>query len=198
MKPDTNQVNGKVHSKARQRLTLLAVVAVFVLPIGLAWWLVSARPPALTEELVNRGRLLTPPIDVRAEPALEALATVPLAAGEWALLTVGEGACEGPCAVALARAQDVRTVLGQGATRVRVVAVTDRPPASGPGVIAIADPALRGALGAALRARGPGLGPSGMLLLDWRGQVAMHFPLDAPPGDVKKDLGRLLRASKVR
>ena len=34
--------------------------------------------------------------------------------------------------------------------------------------------------------------------VDWRGQLMMHFPPDAPPQDIKSDLKRLLSASAIK
>ena len=36
------------------------------------------------------------------------------------------------------------------------------------------------------------------VVVDWRKQLMLRFPADAPPGDIKKDLSKLLRASKIR
>jgi hypothetical protein len=38
----------------------------------------------------------------------------------------------------------------------------------------------------------------GVVFLDWRGQIMMHFPDTALPADIKSDLKRLLRASKIK
>ena len=38
----------------------------------------------------------------------------------------------------------------------------------------------------------------GIVFLDWRGQIMMYFEVDAPSGDIKKDVKRLLRASKIK
>ena len=38
---------------------------------------------------------------------------------------------------------------------------------------------------------------SGIFFLDWRGQIVSYFPENADPADIKKDIKRLLRASKL-
>jgi hypothetical protein len=38
---------------------------------------------------------------------------------------------------------------------------------------------------------------SGIFFADWRGQVVSYFPENANPADIKKDIKRLLRGSKV-
>jgi len=35
-------------------------------------------------------------------------------------------------------------------------------------------------------------------VFDWRRQIMLRFPEEAPSGDIKKDLSKLLRASKIR
>ena len=38
----------------------------------------------------------------------------------------------------------------------------------------------------------------GVVFLDWRGQIVSYFVIDADPANIKKDLKRLLRASKIK
>lgn len=180
---------------ARRRLTLAAVIAVFAMPILIAWWFAHAPPASLSQGLVNHGRLIEPPIAVHTDTALAPLADVRLAPGEWAMVAVAAGACDSVCLVTTQRLLDVRTVLGQAATRTRVVLLADEVADTPAGVVPVVDPQARAALARALPADAP---VPAIVLLDFRGSVVMHFPADADPGAVKADLKRLLRASKVR
>lgn len=181
-----------------RRLTLLAVIAAFALPIVLAWWFVEHPPRALTRELVNHGTLLEPVIDIHADPALAALEAVPLAPGDWAMLAVAAGACTARCEAVVEQLADIRTVLGQAATRVRVARLSDgsrQAAAERAGVVTLDDAAAHEAL---VRRLPSAMALPAIVLLDFRGRVVMVHAGDAPPDAIKADVKRLLRASKVR
>lgn len=172
---------------------LLIVVAVFVAPILAAWWLAHVAPPG-DDRLLNHGTLLRPPLDIRATDELAALRAIPLAPGEWAMIYFTPGSCAEACTQAVDMLERIRSLLSHDATRVRIAVVTDTPSATAvPG--AVADASARARLAAAAPAgAAPG---SGIVFLDWRGQLMLYFPDAAQPADIKDDLKRLLRGSKI-
>ena len=177
---------------------VLALVAVFVAPILIAWWLVGVGPPSEREGLLNHGTLIQPPLDVGSHAETQRLDRIELKPGEWAMMYVGPGRCEADCDRTLDKLATIRTVLGQGAIRVRIVALIDEAAESPSGVVTIADRVTRSFVSTTITGRVAGAHERGIVFLDWRQQIMMYFDIDAPPGDIKKDIKRLLRASKIR
>ncbi|MGE0485077.1 MAG: hypothetical protein AB7Q81_13120 [Gammaproteobacteria bacterium] len=180
------------------RITLLLVVAVFVVPIGVAWWYALVAPPDDGIHLLNHGAFLEPPLDIRHDDVMAPLRGIPLAPGEWAVLYFTAGSCEAACAEAVTTLDAIRTVIGRDATRLRIGALAD---AASPAMTVphlIADPAARVRLAAATTAAAGGNVPAlGVVFLDWRGQIMMFFADLSDPAGIKADLKRLLRGSRT-
>lgn len=169
------------------------VVAMFVAPILVAWWFAYISPPNAGLGMLNRGSLLTPPLVVADEPALAPLAQIPLAPGEWAMVYFTGATCDDACERGRQQLEQVYTVLGHDKTRVRVATVAAAGEASSEPLLLVAP-----ALAARLAAAAPAAVTAGTVLLDWRGRVVIFFGPEHTPGDIKKDLKRLLRASKIK
>lgn len=188
-------------ARTRSRLTLLAILGVFVLPILVAWLYAAGILNPRVRTLVNEGDLLQPPIDLGALPRhLPGIAPLfELKPSEWALFLLEPGTCDDACNGRLDALLALREQLGQGAVRVSVRALS-----VGPG----ADPrhAARAQVDAAafdrlrreFAARGFDLASPRITLVDWRHQLVMHYQADDEPSRIQKDLGRLLRASAIR
>lgn len=114
------------------RLTLLLVVALFVVPILVAWWYARIAPPGEGTHLVNHGLFIEPPLDIRHDDDMAPLREFTLAPGEWAMLYFTDGACEEACNEAAGLLDAIRTVIGRDATRVRIAAVADSAPQGAP------------------------------------------------------------------
>ena len=185
-------------TNARARPTILALIAISVLPIVLAWWLAVVRPPLGEGKLLNHGALIRPPIDIAQTAETRPLEGIELAPGEWAMVYVGGGPCEAACEAVLSKLVTIRAVLGQGATRVRVAALVDARAGTVADVVLVTHREARSLVSTTLGARVAAGAERGIVFLDWRGQIMMYFEVDAPPGDIKKDIKRLLRASKIR
>jgi hypothetical protein len=191
-----------VTQEAKKRLpasvTASLVIAMFVGPIVLAWWLAVANPPAEQLDLLNRGTLIQPPLDIHSDAALSPLRAIELAPGEWATLYFSADNCGQACQASLTMLDTIRSVLGHDGTRVKVVAVLDET-ASEPHGLTIVDSAARARISAAVdHYVADDQAGSGVVFLDWRGQIMLHFADIGAPADVKKDLKRLLRASKIK
>jgi hypothetical protein len=179
-------------------LTLIAVVAVFVLPLALAWWFAIASPESAPRARLNRGTLLAPPLALAGDAALAPLAALSLAPSEWALVYY-QAACDDSCRAKLRMLEAIREVSGQAATRVHIAGVVDVDGAqSRPSPRLIVDAEARAALEREVSARSGLALPAAIILLDWRQQVVLAFAPSAPPADIKADLKRLLRASAIR
>ena len=182
----------------RATLTILAVVAAFVVPNLLAWWFALIHPPSVEDSLINHGTLLRPSLDTGSRFETASLSRIELAPGEWAMVYVGPGTCDDGCKEVLSKLATIRSVLGQAVTRVRTAALLDEEPKEALSITVVADEVARSYLTEWLADRIRDASPRGIIFLDWRRQVMMYFETGAPPGDIKKDIKRLLRASKIK
>lgn len=186
--------------RGRPRRTIALLLAVFVVPIVVAWWFAVVHPIGDRENLLNHGRFLEPPIDINSSAAAEPLLAVGLQPGEWAMIYLGAGPCAQSCMQAVDKLHAVRNVLGLAATRVQVYAVVGGAPllASGPAPTPIVAPPLRAFIATQAGARDDEFPDEAIIFLDWRDQIMLYFGTAAPPADIKGDIKRLLRASRIR
>ena len=129
--------------RPRATLTILTVVAAFVVPILLAWWFALIRPPSVEDSLINRGALLRPSLDTGSRLETSSLSRIELAPGEWAMVYVGPGTCDDGCKEVLSKLATIRSVLGQAVTRVRTGALLDEEPKEALSITVVADEVAR-------------------------------------------------------
>lgn len=185
-------------AQASNRLVLLMIAGVFVLPIIIAWLLAAGVFEWRPQGLLNHGTLFEPPIDlhrIESGPASAPLRELPPA--DWAVVFVSDGPCDDACRAVLAELSAIRLVIGKNGTRVSVFGVFESAQPK-TGERQLVDPALVAGIRAGLAAQAgqPKLPLVGFV--DWRGQLMMHFPPEAPPQDIKSDLKRLLSASAIK
>lgn len=191
--PDSNPRRG-----LSPRTILMLVIAAFVVPILIAWWMAFGRTDAQLAHLTNHGRFISPPLDIRTDPSTASMQDIPLAPGEWAVIHFTSGACTEACAETAATLLTLKSLLGNAATRVRVVVIADAAGSLPREVITVIDPAARQRLSSVTAVNASGPPSSGIVFLDWRGQVMLFFPDATQPADIKSDLKRLLRGSKIK
>lgn len=183
----------------RGRRQLLLVAAVFVLPILAATLLALSgwRPKAAR----NFGTLIEPPVDFRAERAVDSAGT-PVrwnsADGWWHVVVRAPAGCEAPCARMVDSMQRVWIGLGSDAAHARVL--WDGP-ADGPAgealsrfpqaVVARLDTALLPAPAAPLA--GDALAPLAVWLVDPNGYLVMRYEAGFDPIGLRADLRKLIR-----
>lgn len=188
----------------RQRLLLLLIVALFVLPLAVAWLLIGHWRP---EGHVQHGELLDParPMDLR----LSSLEGKPMDGGVlrgWMLVYVGLAAeCDAHCRTGLYDMRQVRLALGKDMDRVKTLLLLDAIPATefrgwlaaehSATVVGVADAANRTSLIEAFNQ--PGRVGEWIYLLDPLGNLLMRYPIDTDPRGLLKDLQRLLKWSKI-
>lgn len=184
--------------RTANRLILILIFGAFVLPIALAWMFSSGtfgwRPGALT----NHGTLMAPAIDLAGLP--QTATGAPLRAlppADWALLYISDRPCDGGCRTALRELTAMPMVIGKNGTRLHVYGLFSAEQAQTE-IRQLIDPALVRAIGDRLRGGEQKLDLPFIGVLDWRGQLMMHFSPSAPPDDVKYDVKRLLTASAIK
>lgn len=177
------------------RWTLLALIAVCVLPVAASYFAFYVWQP---EGRMNYGTLVSPePLPASSLTGLDG-ASVPREAliGQWTYLVVAPGACDSACSEALYLTRQVRTAQAKEMDRVaRVWLVSD---AVRPGADLLeGHPALRVLYAdAAWRERFVPAGQPRVWLVDPQGNVMMRYPDELAPKRMIKDLGRLLKYSQ--
>ena len=97
----------------RNRLTILLIIGLFVAPIVLAWLYVAGVFDWRAQGMLNRGNLISPPIDITTlNPPLRLPAWSEMAPSNWAVIVVTDGACAATCGEALDRLLIIRELLG--------------------------------------------------------------------------------------
>jgi hypothetical protein len=122
--------------------------------------------------------------------------------GKWILMQVGGAQCAQPCQTRLYQMRQLRLAQGKEMDRVeRVWLITDDKPVDtmllrlydGTRMLRV-DPAR---VQAWLPADAGGTPADHMYMIDPLGNLMMRFPRDADPNKVKKDIAKLLRASRI-
>jgi cytochrome oxidase Cu insertion factor (SCO1/SenC/PrrC family) len=164
-----------------------------------AWVLYLTWRPT---SFVNYGELITPvPLAQLSVPGGDAaLADLGRLKGKWVLLTVDGGACDDYCQRKLYVIRQLRLTQGKEMERIERAWLVDDDAAPSPALeqeyagtarIAARGSAVLGALPAA------GTPRHHVYLIDPLGNVMLRYPRDADPNRMKKDLARLLRASRI-
>ena len=183
--------------KFTPRLQLLAIMALFALPIvasTLAYLFVEPNPTA------NYGELLPPapaPAHAFSRPGSGPFRFADLGR-RWTMVASDSGRCQAACRDKLTTMRQVRLALGRNAERVERVFIVDdlQPPAPGlleeyPGMTVAVTPAGMTLPPGAANDR------SHIYLVDPRGDVMMRWPAQPDGRRMLKDLQRLLKASQM-
>jgi hypothetical protein len=189
----------------RSRTQVWILLAVFFVPLALAFLLYYGSGGWRPSGSTNHGELISPP---RPLPSvtLPTPGGAPLAPetwhGKWTLLYVGDGRCDGRCRAALVLMRQTRLALNADMTRVqRIFLATgnccDRAylDAEHPDLaIALAD----NDAGAQLLAAFPDTADNFIYVIDPLGNLMMrHVPEPPPAKGLLEDLRRLLKLSHI-
>jgi len=189
----------------RQRLYLILIIACFLVPLALSWWLVGHwRPSGSAQhgELLNPAQpLVELPFSLGGQPA-DATAFQ----GFWVLIHAASAAeCAAPCQTALYDMRQVRLALGKDLERVKTLVLLDGPPMEelrqwlevehAEMAVGSTDAATQDRLNAAFPI--PGRADEWIYLVDPLGNLLMRYPVTVDPSGILKDLKRLLRLSKI-
>ena len=198
--PDTSHPDT---ARSRSRLKLYLVIAICAAPVFASYFFYYfVRPDARS----NYGELVEPQ---RPTPDLH-LTTLDgrpfdraTLRGKWVLLMVAPGECAGSCADRLYHLRQVRLTTGKDRDRVlRVWLIPDAAPVDTRLVREYDGTEMLRAKPAELEAWLQGGDPAGdfrerIFVVDPLGNLMMRFPGAADPNKTKRDVAKLLRASRI-
>jgi cytochrome oxidase Cu insertion factor (SCO1/SenC/PrrC family) len=209
-KPKPTKIDGAAMPAPRGRLTLILVVALFLLPVVAATWLYLSgwRPEGKSlahGELVQPARALGDAELRTMDGAPYRLSTL---RGSWVMVYLGPLPCAEACRNSLYKMQQVRLAQGRDAPRVERVMIAANAGSDAlrelarqyPGMFAVSG--ARATLQTLAREfvsnRGTAIDvPGRVYLIDPIGNLVMSYAPDADPSGMRKDLARLLRLSQV-
>ncbi len=201
-KPATPQDMDKQQKSGRVKLLLVLAVCAFPMVASYFTYYVI-KPSGRT----NYGEI----IDPRNYPIPAALGVTTLEGkpsgldaykGKWIMLLSGPADCQEACKKQLFAMRQLRLMQGKEMERIeRVWLVTDAQPLDttvmrefdGTEILRVPEAALK----AWLPVEEGGKASEHMYLIDPLGNLMMRFPKDADPSKVKKDIGKLLKASAI-
>ena len=190
-------------SGKRSNRMLFIVLAVCAAPLILSYLSYYVIKP---EGRTNYGDLIDPRAYPIPELGLKQLDGKPASleqfAGKWILLQVDQAACAKPCADKLYYMRQLRLTQGKEMDRIeRVWLVTDGAPLDtalmkqydGTNLLRV-DPQK---LAAWLPTKGGTHAADHLYMIDPLGNLMMRFPKDPDANKIKKDITRLLKASRI-
>ncbi|TWI63573.1 cytochrome oxidase Cu insertion factor (SCO1/SenC/PrrC family) [Pseudoduganella lurida] len=190
-------------NRSRGRWKLLAVLAVCAAPLVASYFTYYVIKPAAR---TNYGTLIDPAAHPIPPMATRTLGGDPVTlesmAGKWIMLKVGGSDCGQACQDQLFAMRQLRTMQGKERERIeRVWLITDDRPLETvllrveDGTRMLRAPADKVAQWLPVE---PGSRAEDHIwLIDPRGHLMMRFPRHPDPSQVKKDLGKLLKASSI-
>jgi len=189
----------------KNRLTILLIFAMSVIPFGVAWYL--AEHPQVVQLGSNNGELITPPLttELSAFTGYDDFSTQNLKElqGHWIMINVlPNGPCSEACQDALHKTRQISLMMGKDIARIRRLAVLyGMHPNAFPKewqddarlLKAVVSPALQNSLRALAAGGEEGL----LLIMDPLGNLMMKYPAGYDPYKVRNDLSKLLRISQI-
>lgn len=186
------------------RWKLFAILAVCAAPVIASYFTYYVIKP---QSRTNYGTLIDPrTYPIPATLATSALDGTPAALraykGKWVMLSVDDADCADACRKKLYEMRQLRLAQGKDMERIeRVWLITDAQPIEtmlmreydGTRMLRASAEAVKGWL-----PTDAGTAPSDHLyMIDPLGNLMMRFPKDADPNKIKKDLVKLLKASRI-
>ncbi|GGY50891.1 SCO family protein [Pseudoduganella albidiflava] len=198
-----NAVEQKTISKARGRWKLFAVLAVCASPLLASYFTYYVLKPSARN---NYGTLIDPRTVPMPAMATRTLAGDPVTleslSGKWIMLKAGGSDCRQACQDQLFTMRQLRTMQGRERERIeRVWLITDEEPLEtmllrvNDGTRMLRAP--KDIVYKWLPVEAGGNAQEHIYIIDPRGNLMMRFPKNPDPAKMKKDIGKLLKASAI-
>ncbi len=181
-------------AQRKGRLTLLAIVAVCVLPLLAALYFRFVSPPEATAMV---GQPLPEPLQLPFEMLQRrdgAVLDHPAVSGKWLAIFAAPGACDERCRHTLYLTRQARTAQGRNMARLeRLWLITDDTTPAAELLAAHPDLVLVKASDAQLLILLGGAEGRKINLVDRRGFLVFRYPDDAEPKGFIRELGKLIK-----
>jgi cytochrome oxidase Cu insertion factor (SCO1/SenC/PrrC family) len=178
------------HLIRRNRILLVGLFAIAIVPLFGAFWLYEASRDAKPWGTTNRGELLNPIVSV-ADLHLAAgdAGTSMLNSGQWWLVTVASDGCAADCQAAVHQLRQLHILLGRDASRVKR------------GLVELGDVPVDASLAqypelARFSGEVDALRP-GIYIVDPLGNVVLRYDYPDAGKPVLQDLKQLLKVSHI-
>jgi len=201
--PNPGPVSGTAQS--RKRWMMIALMALFLSPVVAAWlW----KPDTFR----NRGELIDPPrplANVQMISPDGGRVDLNTFFGRWTYLFFVDNDCKDSCKRLSDAIERVRLSQGKNEKRIRLIVVTLTPDSlpslsqirlAMPQTVVLAVEAPKREILLSQFSSQAGVlteHPSKIYLVDPLGNLMMSYPVQSDPTDLRKDISRLLRASRI-
>ena len=185
-------------AQRKARRTLLAILAVFALPLALAWLFTIGPLNWRPANSVNYGVLLQPPLQLQSFGVMDTAATqldVNAIARDWFVVVLHAARCTELCQGMLQIAERIQIAVGRDKSRITLALLGPQNDSPAPPTQSWLLPADGKLIQAVSRATGVPQFDSILLVVDHRGRIILTYPPDEDGQGVLEDLKRLLRAT---
>lgn len=187
---------------SRGRLKLLLVMLACAAPVLASYFTYYVIRP---EGRVNYADLIEPQRPILDMPVVTVdgrSQTLTALRGKWILVVVGAPSCDASCEQSLYNIRQVRLTTGRERERVERLWLLNAPGEPAAALLSQHDGLhVRHAIADTLATRFPAAEgqrvDDHIFIIDPLGNLMMRFPVQADPSRMKKDLNKLLRASRV-
>ena len=185
-------------SQKKARRTLILITAVFALPLALSWFFALGPFQWRPGDTINHGVLLEPSLSLRSFGVTDSVGkelSLDEIPGDWFVAVLRGAQCLETCQRLWEVAGRLRMAVGRDISRVDLAMLgpdADLPTLEGEIWLLPPDNKLAGELGRLID--GPPL-ETGLLIVDYRGYIALMYRPEEEGYDALLDLKRLLRAS---
>lgn len=181
----------------KPKIAISLLVFIFVGPIVVSWFFVNSDIDWTSRGLSNHGELIRPPINLREIDGLAPLFDfAELAPSHWALVSLEGSPCEDACLERIEKMRVLHSVMGSSKDRLRFFAIA--PSSNLSNEYLLTDTQTSNLLREEIDKHVKDVTYPQYFVFDWRKQLMMRFTVGSPRADIKKDLSKLLRASKIR
>lgn len=195
-------------STVSNRLKLLAIIALFLVPLLVAVLMFNGQLPLLSDETVNQGKLVQPPVALDWSAAETSVSTkMPELLGSWIILFPLPATCEQDCLRKVTRLRQVHRATGPEQQRIEIALLSDSELdevteqqllAISDQFILLTDPSasLQQSVRKAQLQNDLSLNAFTTYLVDPLGNIMMAYDSANSDSELSKDLKRLLKWSK--
>jgi len=185
-------------NQTKARWILLALTAVFLIPLALAWMFTVGPFNWRPLEMVNQGLLLQPPLHLNSHGVTDASGpplVVDTNARNWYLVVLHNSACNDSCQLLFQTAERIRVAVGRDRERVYLASLGPDKQASFLYGQSWVFPAEGDLVEVLRHSTGEDRLNTGLLIVDFQGYIVLIYPSIEDGYGTLNGLMRLLKAT---